>query len=300
MMIKSCTAIVILILWLSAMNLADSRIDRTFLNTSNNWFDVVQLVTNHEMDSVRTKSNRNSIEPNDVCKVYQDSYPLSVIKCNGGNEITINNNKFLTKSIVLGSRAKNFDDLLNSASLTDQLSQEYVKGDVKTKPDVNQDPGRIRCYDFFDAMYGATEPEVRKNLTTVHWVDGTKLLITTKNNISKHLQSVADELKQLPSNFRKYLNRPGGTFNYRTIAQTNRKSAHSYGIAIDINVQHSHYWLNSPQKYGRIVYQNSIPIEIVKVFEKHGFIWGGKWYHYDTMHFEYRPELCKPECLCGL
>ena len=26
-------------------------------------------------------------------------------------------------------------------------------------------------------------------------------------------------------------------------------------------------------------------------FETHGFIWGGKWYHYDTMHFEYRPEL---------
>ncbi|MEJ2663631.1 MAG: M15 family metallopeptidase, partial [Spirochaetia bacterium] len=26
-------------------------------------------------------------------------------------------------------------------------------------------------------------------------------------------------------------------------------------------------------------------------FEKYGFIWGGKWYHYDTMHFEYRPEL---------
>lgn len=25
--------------------------------------------------------------------------------------------------------------------------------------------------------------------------------------------------------------------------------------------------------------------------EKHGFIWGGCWYHYDTMHFEYRPEL---------
>jgi D-alanyl-D-alanine carboxypeptidase len=23
----------------------------------------------------------------------------------------------------------------------------------------------------------------------------------------------------------------------------------------------------------------------------YGFIWGGKWYHYDTMHFEYRPEL---------
>ena len=25
--------------------------------------------------------------------------------------------------------------------------------------------------------------------------------------------------------------------------------------------------------------------------ERHGFIWGGKWYHYDTLHFEYRPGL---------
>jgi hypothetical protein len=25
--------------------------------------------------------------------------------------------------------------------------------------------------------------------------------------------------------------------------------------------------------------------------EEEGFIWGGKWPMYDTMHFEYRPEL---------
>jgi hypothetical protein len=36
---------------------------------------------------------------------------------------------------------------------------------------------------------------------------------------------------------------------------------------------------------------NRIPLEIVAIFERHGFIWGGKWSHYDTMHFEYRPEL---------
>ncbi len=38
-------------------------------------------------------------------------------------------------------------------------------------------------------------------------------------------------------------------------------------------------------------YPNQIPWPIVLVFEKNGFIWGGKWHHYDTMHFEYRPEL---------
>ena len=33
------------------------------------------------------------------------------------------------------------------------------------------------------------------------------------------------------------------------------------------------------------------------IFERHGFIWGGKWHHYDTMHFEYRPELLHPRCV---
>ena len=34
-----------------------------------------------------------------------------------------------------------------------------------------------------------------------------------------------------------------------------------------------------------------MPLELVAAFERHGFVWGGKWWHYDTMHFEYRPEL---------
>jgi len=42
---------------------------------------------------------------------------------------------------------------------------------------------------------------------------------------------------------------------------------------------------------GHIAFKNELPWEIVRIFEAHGFIWGGKWYHYDTMHFEYRPEL---------
>ena len=40
-----------------------------------------------------------------------------------------------------------------------------------------------------------------------------------------------------------------------------------------------------------VKYQNRYPHEIVEIFERHGFIWGGRWYHYDTMHFEFRPEI---------
>jgi hypothetical protein len=31
--------------------------------------------------------------------------------------------------------------------------------------------------------------------------------------------------------------------------------------------------------------------QVMKAFEAYGFIWGGKWMFYDTMHFEYRPEI---------
>ena len=37
----------------------------------------------------------------------------------------------------------------------------------------------------------------------------------------------------------------------------------------------------------------TLPDEIVAAFERHGFIWGGKWAHFDSFHFEYRPELIR-------
>jgi hypothetical protein len=65
-------------------------------------------------------------------------------------------------------------------------------------------------------------------------------------------------------------------------------------MTIDIGVKYSDYWLwKNPGKSetAKIVYANRFPRELVLIFEKHGFIWGGRWYHYDTMHFEFRPEI---------
>ena len=69
---------------------------------------------------------------------------------------------------------------------------------------------------------------------------------------------------------------------------------HAYAAAIDLNLSFSDYWLwQRGAPAATLTYRNRMPQEIVDVFERHGFIWGGKWYHYDTMHFEYRPELLK-------
>jgi len=69
-------------------------------------------------------------------------------------------------------------------------------------------------------------------------------------------------------------------------------SMHAYAAAIDINTRHTTYWQwVKPGPDGTYRWSNEIPREIIAIFEKHGFIWGGRWYHFDTMHFEYRPEL---------
>ena len=61
-------------------------------------------------------------------------------------------------------------------------------------------------------------------------------------------------------------------------------------------LKRAHYWLwDSGGSDAALPYRNDTPPEIVEIFEKHGFIWGGRWFHYDTMHFEYRPELIEPE-----
>ena len=187
---------------------------------------------------------------------------------------------------------KDFDALLDRPDLADMLSLTYPQGEQKNPPHFNFDPGRFRCDAFFKALYGKDEKEIRSYLRPVQWMpphNGPWLLVTTRFGVDKKLEAVIAELEKLGGEYRQYLLPPGGTFNYRRIAGTARLSPHSYGIAVDIAVAPSHYWQWEAQ--GAALYKNSIPYAIVEIFEKHGFIWGGKWYHFDTMHFEYRPEL---------
>ena len=189
-----------------------------------------------------------------------------------------------------------FDDTLNYASIRDQFCQKYPIGrSYKIPIPINFDPGRIRNDEFFKKIYGKTKDEVAKNLVTVVWLPkklGLKIKFNKLNNAAAKLQEVSNELDLLPDSLTKYLNKLGGTFNWRPIAGTNRLSMHSFGVAIDINTEKSHYWRNfQPNSKGIYEYKNIIPWQIVAIFEKYGFIWGGKWYHFDTMHFEYRPEL---------
>lgn len=197
-----------------------------------------------------------------------------------------------------GKGLKPFAAWLAAPDIEDMLRIPYPAGAGPLEPPPESDPGRARNAAFFDKMYGnCRKGEVAPHLETVIWLplkSGQHLKVTGKNSVADRLQAVSDELDALPASFDKYLIPSAGTYNCRAIAGTDRVSAHGYGIAIDLAVSQSDYWRWAAEGPARIAYRNRIPLEIVHIFERHGFIWGGRWYHYDTMHFEYRPELLPP------
>ena len=183
-----------------------------------------------------------------------------------------------------------------SPSLRDMFLWRYPRDAPASAPVHLADPGRIRVAPFFARMYGdCARGEVEKQLVGVPWLPKKKggiVRVTRINGVADKLAAVSAELDALPARFDVYLKPSAGAYQCRTIAGTDRASAHGYGIAIDLAARPAHYWRWArPDRDGRYAYRYSLPPQIVEIFERHGFIWGGRWYHYDTMHFEYRPEI---------
>ncbi len=205
------------------------------------------------------------------------AYPEQLKSARGNSLIWQDNSEMIYDD---GIQNKDFIALLNSPDLEDQLSMPYPScRDYLIPPPLNFDPGRIRYEPFFMKMYGRSPKEVEKKLVPIYWLPKSlnkRLLVTEVNDVHKKLQAISNELETLPSPIKKYIDNPAGTYNWRKIADTNRLSPHCFGIAIDIDIEYADYWKwDIVDSSGNLSYRNRIPIEIVEIFEKYGFIWGG-------------------------
>jgi hypothetical protein len=189
---------------------------------------------------------------------------------------------------------KSFKDKLQRPDLKDMLAQFYRPGWGREPFRPDYDPGRFRVDAFFSAIYGASASEVGAHQVSVPFC-GARVRFNAQNGAARALESVGRELDALLAKspqVRQYLFPLGGTFSWRPIAGTSRLSPHSWGIAIDLNPRHGAYWRDRKATGSEVeAMRNNYPQEIIELFEKHGFIWGGKWSHFDLMHFEYRPEM---------
>jgi hypothetical protein len=158
-----------------------------------------------------------------------------------------------------------------------------------------EDPGRVRVEQLFLSTYGASRGEVFDHLGKVRFF-GLRYPFheLAAEPLRRVVARLEPQVQQAPT-LKPFLTNIGGTFIWRKIARSKNLSTHAFGIAIDLNVDRSHYW-RWTRRGEPLRWQNKIPQAVVDAFEAEGFIWGGRWVHYDTMHFEYRPELLDPAC----
>ncbi|GMO62584.1 MAG: hypothetical protein Ta2A_09330 [Treponemataceae bacterium] len=163
-----------------------------------------------------------------------------------------------------------------------------------------------RSAHFFDALWRAsTREEAYSRLKTINFL-GHRIDVhyAIMEELALVEERIMGEAKKNPA-VKKWLdlNTSLTTWNWRAIADTESRSFHAYGSALDFLPSKSAlkgwetYWLWTSQQttpeWWTVPFSKRLhpPEEVVKAFETFGFVWGGKWVFYDTMHFEFRPEI---------
>ncbi|GHT94786.1 hypothetical protein FACS1894141_2130 [Spirochaetia bacterium] len=160
-----------------------------------------------------------------------------------------------------------------------------------------------RSQHFYDALWRAhTNDESYQRVKTIRFL-GRNVLI--HYSIMEELALVEERIQEsakTDSAVRQWiasLDSLSG-WNWRNIAATESRSYHAYGAALDLlpvsRKGFETYWLWTAEynpQWWAVPYTKRLhpPQAVISAFESYGFIWGGKWTFYDTMHFEYRPEI---------
>jgi len=161
-----------------------------------------------------------------------------------------------------------------------------------------------RADDFLIALIGASEKEARKNCkwvpflchkVFVHRLCTSPLKQVEKTIIEKAKHSII--VKRFIDNIKLIY-----SFDRREIEGASSMSYHAFGLALDIiprSYGRKHvYWRWSKdlvkEWWAIPISERWIPpVEVITAFEENGFVWGGKWFRFDNVHFEYRPEIIK-------
>ncbi|ERI91794.1 hypothetical protein HMPREF1982_02837 [Clostridiales bacterium oral taxon 876 str. F0540] len=257
------------------------------------------FVTFSNTYSVRASNSKNVENQSYDTTMKQDllvlmmaypEYVTGVQKDNNGHVYLVM--KSGQKILYDDKKQKSFEEKLNNPDLQDMMEQVYPLTSVTKLMDKNFDPGRSRVYGLVNDVYGSSRQQIEKNLISVSTNYGV-YRFNKNNKAAESLKSAFKELSELAKTNNKiggFLSPCQGTYNYRVISGTGRLSPHAYGVAIDLASDKRDYWKWASPEQGekRLL---SYSKEVAEVFEKNNFVWGGKWGHFDILHFEYRPEI---------
>lgn len=254
---------------------------------------IVLIIINIPIKSKASEKIDYNIEMKQDILILMLAYPDSIV----GVEKNTDNKVYCIlksgKKVLYDDKLeKSHDEKLSNPDLQDMLEQDYPLEMISKLMDKSFDPGRARHYDILNEVYGSSQKSIESNLTSLKY-GYTNYQFNSKNNANIALESALKEVMPLAktrSDIGNIIYPASGTYNYRVISGTGRLSPHSYGIAIDLKSDPRDYWKWSTTEQGakRLT---EYPKDLVAAFENNNFVWGGKWGHFDILHFEYRPEI---------
>jgi len=184
----------------------------------------------------------------------------------------------------------------------DPIFYAYPLGPLTEPPPAEEQLPRY-CTDVQEVLWGRTEKEIRDHGRTIAFLDHrmfvNELLIEPLGAVERDILDVAGRDPAVAA----WVDELDVTYSFvnRDIAGSETRSQHGWGMAVDL-VPRSYggravYWrwsrVYDREGWDRIPVDRrwSPPEPVVEIFESHGFVWGGKWAHFDMIHFEYRPEI---------
>ena len=182
----------------------------------------------------------------------------------------------LLSSII--TSVKSGESISNFADTTGLL------GIISTVGEAAKIPKKERMNYLFPNGIPTSKSEMSKYITTVtvkaYDENGKSrdLKISVHKKLANEVKAIYSELYQIG-----FPVKDSGGYNWRKMVKSSKLSHHSYGVAIDLNVDANPFQGN-PDKNSKL-YNNET---VVAIWKKHGFYWGGDWNsRNDPMHFTY-------------
>lgn len=179
---------------------------------------------------------------------------------------------------------------------TDHVLRYYQRGDQAEESVAAGEAAKVALEGRLDWLFPDGVPsspkEMQKYLTqiTVPIINkngkAATMILTVHKKLAEEIKKVFEDMKR--AGFKIKPEETAG-YNWRTMASnSSRVSHHSYGCVVDVN------WTSNGASYTSWGYhpgkdEFSVTKEIVDIWKRHGFYWGGDWStaYFDPMHFTY-------------
>ncbi|HUF75989.1 MAG TPA: M15 family metallopeptidase [Longimicrobiales bacterium] len=184
----------------------------------------------------------------------------------------------------------------------DPIFYEYPLEPLADPPTPSEETP-VYCTDLLEALWGSEEDEIREHGSSIGFLDHkmfvNDFLIEPLTRVERDLRRAARRDAEVAE----WIAEVDITYSFvsRRIAGSPSRSHHGWGLAVDFvpesyDGQHVYWrWSRALDRRGwdRIPLEErwSPPLAVVEIFERQGFVWGGKWARFDMIHFEYRPEI---------